>query len=238
MWWSNCKALTHFIYCRYITLPFIFQFFYILVSPCHIELFRKPCSGVNNGQSPTFLKGLELYPSLCSAFFHFPFPHRSSRIPVVFTTRLPRVLGCATVNLNSVLGPGSHIALAYFATAGQAGDLVGRQDPVPKTHLGQLSNQGLGWVKTSTQRILERKKSEVRWITESMWLKKKIKHFYFYAHTGSPSTDLLPWARLWEYEGNVITFMNSGLLNKEATWEGIFWLWMKVPRPFPHNSTT
>lgn len=98
-----------------------------------------------NKMTPTFLKSLKPCPH---SSFTSPTPktspHRSLRASVVFTTWLPRVLGCSTVNFNSVLGPGDHSAVGYSAAAGQAGHLARRKDPVPKSHLGQLSNQGLG----------------------------------------------------------------------------------------------
>lgn len=113
-----------------------------------MKLFRKSCSSVESGQTE-------------SCHFKIAPPHQLLRAPIVFTTRFSWVLGCSSVNLNSVLGPGGHTSLGYSTAAGQAGHLAKRKDPVPKTHLGQLSNQGLGWVKTSTQGILETTKNKL-----------------------------------------------------------------------------
>lgn len=77
------------------------------------------------------------------------------RTPVVFATGLAGVLGRSAVDLHASLAPGGHAPLAHSATAGQAGHLVGGQDPVPEAHLGQLTNQGLGRVEASTQGVLE-----------------------------------------------------------------------------------
>lgn len=113
------------------------------------------------------------------SFCHFLSPHRSLRTPVVFTTRLSGVLGCSTVNLDSVLAPGGHAALGHSATAGQAGHLAGRQDPVPKTKLGQLPNQRLGRVKASTDGILE------EWSDREAVIQDK-NTFDFHTQKGSP----------------------------------------------------
>ena len=100
-------------------------------------------------------------------FLLFLYPHQSLRAPAVFTTRLSRVLGRSTVSLNSILGPGGHVSLGYFAAASQTGHLARRQDSVPEPNLGQFSNQGLGCVETSTRGILEGKKSTFSWTTKT-----------------------------------------------------------------------
>jgi len=93
--------------------------------------------------------------------------YQSLRAPIVLTTRLPRVFCCSTVCFNPVLGPGGHTALGYSAASSRGGHLARWQDSVPKTHLGHFSNQCLGWVKTSTQGVLERNEATVRWLNYS-----------------------------------------------------------------------
>lgn len=70
--------------------------------------------------------------------------------PAVFTTWLPRFLGGSSKNTDSILCPGENGALGDFTAARQTGHLVRGQDPVPKSHLRQLSHHGLGWVKAPT----------------------------------------------------------------------------------------
>lgn len=94
-----------------------------------MKLSRKSSSSVESGQTESY--HFEIATTLPLPFFHFPFPqslppHQSLRAPVVFTTRLSRVLGYSTVNLNSVLSPGGHTSLGYSAAAGQAGHLARR----------------------------------------------------------------------------------------------------------------
>lgn len=126
-------------------------------------------------------------------FLLFLFPHQSLRAPVVFTARLPWVLGRSTMNLNSILGPGSHTSLGYSAAASQTGHLARRQDSVPKPNLGQFSNQGLGCIKTSTQGILDSKKSTFSWTTKTR-LKRDSMEDITLSYTDELSfCCLLPW---------------------------------------------
>lgn len=68
----------------------------------------------------------------------------------VFTTRLSWVFGGSAVNFNAVFVPGDHNTLGYSAASSQAGNLGRRQNPIPEANLRQLSDQSLGWIKTST----------------------------------------------------------------------------------------